>query len=168
MGRSSSSNCLYLSLSFSFLQYFVPLHVLECDIGAFHNGLQEERWSVTCVGPRPTWNWWIMIPCKGEDQGCEGGLTNDAFKFIFQNGALTTESNNPYEGVDGPRGTSLDHGVTVVGYGTANDGTNYWLAKNSWGSSWGEEVQRMHIGSAGLMDKPEIILKKRYLNEKAR
>lgn len=36
-------------------------------------------------------------------------------------------------------GNFLDHAMTAIGYGTASDGTKYWLMKNSWGSSWGEK-----------------------------
>ncbi|KAL6894104.1 hypothetical protein ACP4OV_008202 [Aristida adscensionis] len=139
-----------------------------------------------------------LVDCDiyGNDQGCDGGLMDDAFQFIARRGGLAAESAYPYRGEDGScrsrgaaaaasiRGhedvppnnegalmaavahqpvsvainggdyvfrfydggvlggagcdTELNHAITAVGYGTASDGTGYWLMKNSWGTSWGE------------------------------
>jgi len=63
---------------------------------------------------------------------CEGPVSiaieadQSAFQF-YTGGVLTTDC-----------GTTIDHGVLLVGMGTDN-GIDYWKIKNSWGPQWGEE-----------------------------
>jgi len=133
-----------------------------------------------------------LVDCAGSagNQGCNGGLMDDAFEYIIKNGGIGSEASYPYTARDGkckqvpsvatvskytdvkkndetglmsavniepvsvavdaeswssyrkgimsgPCGKSLDHGVLAIGYGT-DAGQDYWLVKNSWGTSWGE------------------------------
>jgi len=134
-----------------------------------------------------------LVDCAGSsgNQGCNGGLMDDAFEYIIKNGGIGSEASYPYTAKDGKCkqvssvatvskytdvkkndetglmsainiepvsvavdaqswqtyrsgvmtglcGKSLDHGVLLIGYGTQGS-TDYWLVKNSWGTSWGEQ-----------------------------
>jgi len=80
-------------------------------------------------------------------------------KMVYQHGAVVTTVKSKGEFEDyaggvfaGCTSSVTDHAVTVVGYGT-DKGQDYWLVKNSWGSSWGErgfiKVKR-GVGMCGI------------------
>ena len=61
-------------------------------------------------------------------------------------------------------GTTLDHAVEIVGYGEEN-GQKYWIVRNSWSASWGEQgyvrIARSDstndIGICGIAAEPSFL-----------
>ncbi|KAK7605221.1 hypothetical protein V9T40_007079 [Parthenolecanium corni] len=55
----------------------------------------------------------------------------------------------------------LNHAMLVVGYGT-QDGTDYWLLKNTWGESWGEngymKIARNRNNTCGVATAVKFIM----------
>jgi cathepsin F len=101
-------------------------------------------------------------PYHGRDQRCQSytsamkvsGFTfapsedeEEIKSFLVQTGPLSIAVNaEPFQFYSGgvldadeyecdPQ--SLNHGVALVGYGVEN-GTEYWVVRNSWGKNWGE------------------------------
>ncbi|CAI0380936.1 unnamed protein product [Linum tenue] len=74
-----------------------------------------------------------LVDCdtSGEDQGCNGGLMDDAFEFIIQNKGLATESNYPYTAADGYCSASKEgnHAADIKGYEDVPANSEFALLK---------------------------------------
>jgi len=72
---------------------------------------------------------------KSDCNGLLGAITKQPISVAIAANAIMFYSSGVFANT--ACGTSLNHGVTAVGYGT-DSGQNFYLVRNSWGSGWGE------------------------------
>ncbi|XP_033734372.1 putative cysteine proteinase CG12163 isoform X2 [Pecten maximus] len=68
----------------------------------------------------------------------------NAFVMQFYMGGIS----HPWSFFCNPK--ELDHGVLIVGYGVDQNGTPYWVVKNSWGPDWGEKGYYLVYRGSGV------------------
>ncbi|OWM72957.1 hypothetical protein CDL15_Pgr001071 [Punica granatum] len=69
--------------------------------------------------------------CAVVQQPISVGMDGSALDFQFYTGGI-------YQGSCSDDPDDIDHAVLIVGYGS-EDGEDYWIVKNSWGTEWGME-----------------------------
>lgn len=73
-----------------------------------------------------------LVDCSGKEgnMGCNGGLMDNAFKYIKENGGIDTEDSYPYEGKnDNCRYDESKNGATVTGFVDVKSGDEDDLKK---------------------------------------
>lgn len=146
--------------------------LVDCDSDnhGCNGGLMEDAFNfIKQIGGLTSEN---TYPYRAKEEPCDSNKMNspvvniDGYEMVpenDENALMKAVANQPVaiamdaggkdlqfysEGVfTGDCGTELNHGVALVGYGTTQDGTKYWIVKNSWGTDWGEKgYMRMQRG----------------------
>ncbi|XP_061962492.1 cathepsin B-like protease 3 [Populus nigra] len=86
--------------------------------------------------------------------GCDGGSPIDAWRYFVQSGVVTEEvqvsglsyyfdpdfahyKSGVYKHITGD--AMGGHAVKLIGWGTSEDGEDYWLLANQWNRGWGDD-----------------------------
>ncbi|MFC2151064.1 C1 family peptidase [Bacteroidota bacterium] len=112
--------------------------------------------SSTLTAPKTIFQSWHRVPSSDVDAIKTAIMTYgvvDAAVYVttsFQSysGGIWSDSNNS---CSNGAYTTTNHAIALVGWGTDATEGDYWILRNSWGSSWGENgYMRISVNSAAV------------------
>jgi cathepsin X len=78
----------------------------------------------------------------GQVQGVDAMMAEIAARGPIACGVCVTEEFENFDGngvfVDKSGCTEVMHAISIAGYGTTEDGVDYWILRNSWGTYWAD------------------------------
>ncbi|KAJ6769968.1 CYSTEINE PROTEASE FAMILY C1-RELATED [Salix purpurea] len=95
------------------------------------NTAKEEKKVVSIDGYEDIDQSDSALLCATVQQPISVGMDGSALDFQLYTGGI-------YDGDCSDDPNDIDHAVLIVGYGSEN-GEDYWIVKNSWGTEWGME-----------------------------
>jgi len=113
-----------------------------------HRRVYRCRWNgqcplvCYCATTHQCWHGWFCARfpaiywCKHLWFSCMVGTSDRCKKVLFIR--LLWHEQGIYDGDCSDDPNDIDHAVLIVGYGSEN-GEDYWIVKNSWGTEWGME-----------------------------
>uniref|UniRef100_A0A803Q3M9 Uncharacterized protein n=1 Tax=Cannabis sativa TaxID=3483 RepID=A0A803Q3M9_CANSA len=134
------------------------------------NKAKEERKVVTIDGYEDVGESDRDLLCATIHQPISVGIDGSALDFQLYTGGI-------YDGDCSDNPNDIDHAVLIVGYGSEGD-EDYWIVKNSWGTSWGIQgyfyIKRntnlpygfvaLELSIVALMITQFVILKKGFVS----
>lgn len=79
------------------------------------------------------------LPVNNQEAVMEHLATVGPLAISVAASAWSSYRNGVFDGCSYQENIRLNHAVQLVGFGTDEQLGDYWLVRNSWGSSWGEE-----------------------------
>lgn len=139
-----NDTCIKITPSIKILYFcfsFDPKNIGATDVGFVDIPQGDEdslKAAIATVGP-------VSVAIDASHQSFQFYSEGDCPNFLLQQDTRNSESILIVINIAGVysepecSADELDHGVLAVGYGTEEDGTEYWLVKNSWGPTWGDK-----------------------------
>jgi C1A family cysteine protease len=142
---SHFGGCAGADYSYSELQALVDIGTIPESYFPYSPASGQSCPSAASTAPKTKFNSWYRVPCSDVEAIKTAIMTHgvvDAAVYvtsawqkysggIFSNKS-TTCTGNPCEN------TTTNHAIALVGWGHDATAGDYWILRNSWGSSWGE------------------------------